>query len=189
MSNAERLLQLVQHHRFDLLIHGHKHSPRFGVHIRDNSHPLAILCAGSFSKILDTSWAGVVTNQFHLINVDGRDPDTGQLFGSLKSWALRLGRWEESNHKYQGISHVCNFGYSVLPETAKNRFSKALEAPLKSNGYVKRDDFLAVEPRLIYAPAHWFIDLLKQLAVDWDCNLVGIKDDFIPPDNFMLVRK
>lgn len=189
MTNAERFLDVLRNASFDLLIHGHKHSPRFGVHQINNSLPLGILCAGSFSRDLDSSWTGVVANQFHMIEIDGRDASSGQLFGAVRSWALRLGSWEESNRKYQGMPHISSFGYTLSADDVVARFTHALRPTLDARGYLEPSDFLTAEPKLKYAFAPWYVQVLRRLAIEWGCILNGVEDEFSPPKSFMLVRK
>jgi len=46
MVNAEQLQELLREFRFDILVHGHKHLPRFTTQSFDGSPDIAILCSG-----------------------------------------------------------------------------------------------------------------------------------------------
>jgi len=76
----------------------------FGVHHKGNSHPLRSM-RGSFFKVLDTVVGGG-RNQFHLLRLDGRDTSTAKRFGTLNSWALRLGKWEESDRNIREFRNL-----------------------------------------------------------------------------------
>jgi hypothetical protein len=82
----------------------------------NSGHPVAILGAGSFSRDLDSSWTGLVANQFHMIEIEDRDPNTGYARGRVRSWAYTIRGWCPSD-SWAGIPHVRPFG-SVLPAPA-----------------------------------------------------------------------
>jgi len=117
LVNAEGLLDLLREFRFDLVIHGHKHAPRFISSLQAGRSALSILCAGSFSRLIETSWMGRITNHFHLVNCVGRSAGTGYLKGELFSWAYQPKQWIPSNQQWSGISHRLPFGsYPSEPE-------------------------------------------------------------------------
>lgn len=186
MVNAENLLSLIRDFRFDLLIHGHKHSPRFAVYEVNHGHPLAILCAGSFSKSLDTSWAGIVANQFHLFEISGRDAQADQIFGRLRSWAYRYRAWVESTKAYHGIRHTSPFGYSEKPIDLRARLEVALDHRLTSVGHLKWEDFIGFEPRLAHMPIDGLIDMIRKYANDRGCTLHWTETDDL--ERLILIR-
>ena len=105
MMNAENLLAMLNHHSFDLFIHGHKHMPRFFIHSTDMAVPLPILGAGSFSVLLDPRFSGYVNDQFHLIHIEGRDRGSRHVYGKVLSWTyLTAHRWQPS-HTHTHTQH------------------------------------------------------------------------------------
>lgn len=95
-SNAQALLELLAEFKFDILVHGHRHFPNFMVSKTNDLHPLVVLGAGSFTREIDGDLAGIVANQFHMIEVNGRNEE-GAVFGKLKNWAyLTAGGWIKS---------------------------------------------------------------------------------------------
>ena len=117
LVNSEALLKLLAKYQFDLIIHGHTHQPRFSTHEVDVGPALGILSAGTFSMALPSTWNGKVTNQFHVITVDSRDPATKAIRGNVTSWCFYHGTdWIPSNMPHAGIPHVEPFGgYTQTP--------------------------------------------------------------------------
>ena len=114
--NALEIQRMLGKYQFDFIINGHKHKPKFDTIILNSNHPLAIITAGSFSARLDADISDSIANQFHLLNVERRDINKGNLLGTLFSWAYNSHRgWIPSEKDFCGIQHICAFGefYSV----------------------------------------------------------------------------
>ncbi len=163
MQNAEAIQDLLNDFKFDFLIHGHKHYPNFNTQSLNGGLPVAILCAGSFCRTLDTRWNGIVANQFHVITADSRDQSTGCLCGTVKSWAyLASAGWDTSYHTGEaerirrrgtGIEHEKPFGFYCLPEQLVDLIRQAVEVTLGSKSFISLPEIFAIEPRLKYVPA------------------------------------
>lgn len=118
-QNAEELLELLAEFKFDILVHGHRHVPKFLVQRRHDLHPLVALGAGTFSHRIDTELQGMVANQFHLMRVEGRNAE-GAIYGRTLSWAyLPSDGWQPSytiqerdrqRRRGTGINHDKSFG-------------------------------------------------------------------------------
>lgn len=118
-QNAEELIDILNEYKFDLLVHGHRHWPKFFVLKKNELHPLVILGAGTFSRTIDAEHGGLVANQFHTIEIGGKN-SVQQIFGRVRSWAyIRATGWKASNQvkdpdrlnrRGQGISHIKPFG-------------------------------------------------------------------------------
>lgn len=109
-QNADILLELLRDLEFDLVVHGHKHLPQFQTQLIGSDHPVLILGAGSFSADL-TDYAGSVHNQFHLLNIEGRTPQTRRIFGGLQNWAYVFpSGWKENTRDYTVVDHRIGFG-------------------------------------------------------------------------------
>jgi len=116
MTNAEGLLTLLHENNFDLLVHGHKHHPRFETHTTLTYSHLPILCSGSFSTEIDSGCVGNIANQFHLVTVSGREGTESQIQGKIDSWANTHSRgWFPSVEFSCGIHHIIPFGNYVMP--------------------------------------------------------------------------
>lgn len=111
LVNAQNLMALLDRHRFDLVIHGHKHLPRFRMQTEDMTHSMPVLAAGSFSYALPETYDFAVSNQFHMIELRGRDVRTGGVFGQLMSWAHASPHgWTQSRPDVHGIDFRIPFG-------------------------------------------------------------------------------
>lgn len=118
-QNAEALLTLLNEFKFDLLVHGHRHIPKFLVVRLNELHPLAVLGAGTFSRAIESNYTGLAANQFHIVDIAGRNPD-GAIFGKVRSWAyLQATGWMPSMQepgadpvmrRGHGIPHLKPFG-------------------------------------------------------------------------------
>lgn len=138
MVNAEKLQTLLNEFSFDLLVHGHRHLPRFKTQSINGLPEVAVLCSGSFSYEIDTKWSGSISNQFHLITIDGRDSEEQLITGRVESWSYNCARgWSPSNAVYDGISHVEPFGTYTRPESLKAVVGPILNAKFKTNQYIE----------------------------------------------------
>lgn len=185
LVNAENLLEMLREFRFDLVIHGHKHVPRFTSSIQAGRHALSILCAGSFSRRIDTAWTGLITNQFHVIETLGRDGATAYLRGEVRSWAYQPRSWVPSDKRWSGIRHKMPFGtYSSRDEligSVRARLGAVVAART-----VVWSDVIAGVPEIEYAEAGLVHEVLTQYAEE--INAILFFDiDF--PANLALVRR
>lgn len=183
MTNAGNLLKILRRKHFDLVIHGHKHSPRFETHIVDSGFPLAILSAGSFSSILDTRWSGYVNNQFHIIEVEGRDDVTDCIYGEVNSWTYLCGRgWLESQPN-NGIPHISPFGTYLLPASLKAALEPLLKKRFKDSDYAEWRDIVKALPHLRHLQPERAVEVLDDLAPK-----LSFKRHGTPPDEVILLK-
>lgn len=109
-QNADRLLAVLRQLDFDLILHGHKHYPRFQTELVASDHPILVLGAGSFCASLN-GYGGGVQNQFHFLTIEGRSPATGRIFGELRNWAyVHPSGWSENKKIYTAVDHLIGFG-------------------------------------------------------------------------------
>jgi len=187
MTNSENLLAVLGKHNFDLLIHGHKHSPRFKTVSFGSGFPLAILCAGSFSARLDTRWSGLVNNQFHLVTVEGRDPSSHCVFGLVESWTYLCGSDWVPSELYNGIRHKELFGTYVQPHMVKETLRPVIEQRLREKGYAEWPKLISGTPGLgylRYLPPNLVMDVLDSLSGELDFLSHGK-----PPDDLILISR
>lgn len=153
MTNAENLLSLLHECDFDLLIHGHKHQPKFGTHSTQTHSHLPILCSGSFSVEIDTQWAGTVDNQFHLVTVNGRTGYESRVTGKITSWANNHSRgWIPSEESTSGIHHIIPFGNYVMPKELDTRLEPFITQWLTQHDHILWKDVVEKFPDLEHLP-------------------------------------
>jgi len=161
MVNAQNLIDLLTKHNFDLVIHGHKHCPKMRLASTEYHYSLPTISAGSFSKILDTRWNGYVNNQFHVIEIHGKERTS--TYGVMKSWALLAGDgWIPSN-SHHGIHHEVPFKPFDYLET-KNKIINAITLTLEHKTTVTWKEVVEIQKDLIYLRR----ELLEKVLNDID---------------------
>lgn len=164
MTNAEQLLALLHDHNFDILIHGHRHHPRFETHSTQTYPHLPILCSGSFSIELDTEWAGTVDNQFHLVKVTGRLGPENRIAGTLKSWTNNRAKgWIPSEESTSGIHHIIPFGSYVMPAELDARLEPFIRQWLTTHDHILWRDVFRAFPDLEHLPLNSAIAAFKRM--------------------------
>lgn len=164
MTNALELQRFLHEHDFDLVIHGHKHKPNFLTLSLNVAAPLPILAAGSFSAQLDTRWSGVVTNQFHLVKIVGREAKHGSVYGHIESWAYTsVHGWIPSapNH---GIRHIEPFGTYTHPSILKERLEQLITTEFQSGGFLELTTLRNRDPELEFIPTELLLSILVKLS-------------------------
>jgi 3',5'-cyclic AMP phosphodiesterase CpdA len=183
MTNAPALLQLLQSHQFDLLVHGHKHVPNLITYSVNSSFPILILASGSLSSVLDTRWSGCVNNQFHIVKIDGRDTSDKTTFGNVESWSYTTASGWTKSKEHNGISHVIPFGTYVHPNVLSEQLREIIQKAFKAHQYIRWSDVTKDNQTYQFLPPSLLIDVLDKLAVS-----VGFKRHGAPPDEIILLK-
>ena len=172
MTNAENLLSLLHEHGFDLLIHGHKHHPRFETHSTQTYPHLPILCSGSFSIDIDTEWVGTIANQFHLVKVDCRATTGNCIKGKIESWANYHAKgWFPSEESFCGIQHITPFGKYLMPAELDALLEPFISEKLARYDCVLWKHVLNQFPELKYLPVNSAEAAFQRLASKLDCEI------------------
>jgi len=166
MTNAEALLKLLAKHKFDLLIHGHKHKPNFNIHLIDSYFAIPILGAGSFSYQLDSRWNGLVNNQFHHVEIHDRDPSDARLRGCLHSYTYLCGHGWRQSRDHNGIDHCIYFGGLASEGQLLPLLRSTISAELRQRSYVRWNEVSELHKELLYVPRKLLIQCLKTLQSD-----------------------
>lgn len=91
-----------------LVIHGHRHEPRFR---RAGTHDMLVFASGSYSIMLE-KLSPSVRNLFHVIDVSD---DSTALYGEIRSWEFNGGHgWSEASTKSTMLPHLARFS-SIRP--------------------------------------------------------------------------
>ncbi len=179
MDNAEALLALLSRAHFDLLVHGHKHSPRFHTQVRDSGYPLVVLGAGAFSARLDTKWAGHVGNQFHVLRAQGRSADSS-IHGTLESWTYLCGTGWQPSAKHTGIVHRSPFGTYAHPTEVKRRLAVHLPGALSQKGWITWTDVTNAIDEYRHLPTDLVSQVLAELGAELGFVVHGdLSDDLV----------
>jgi hypothetical protein len=164
MTNSEQLLHICHCCKFDLVIHGHKHLPRFETHSTLTYPHLPILCAGSFSVDIDTQWAGTIDNQFHLVTINGRAGMENLICGNVTSWTNnRIKGWRASELETSGIHHVIPFGSYVMPSQLDATIEPYIKEWLKTHEHILWKDVIRHFQELEHLPIDSAIAAFKRI--------------------------
>ena len=178
MINAESLLKLLVDHRFEFLIHGHKHVPFFTIRQDDSWHPLCILGSGSFSAKLHSRWNGIVNNQFHVVRIEDRESISKYCCGYVESWTFLSNHGWVKSAKHNGIRHGNPFGSFALPKEFENKL-RNIVVPMIQTGEPVRWSKIAENHGLKYHPTKLVASTLRKLASELKCDVVEHEDDLI----------
>jgi 3',5'-cyclic AMP phosphodiesterase CpdA len=173
VTNAENFLNVLAEHYFDLVLHGHKHQPRLKTHLINNAHPFVSMCAGSFSAVLHPLHFDGSSNLFHVVNVHGRDKDSGGIKGNVQSWTHKAGgKWEPS-HLLRGIPAVEAFGSQATRTQVRADVKSALESHMKSNPFCRWDDILQIHAHLEHVRADVLHPLMLEVSQELGLDMAG----------------
>jgi predicted phosphodiesterase len=151
LTNSENFFKVLSNHRFDVVIHGHKHVPHI-LHAPfiSNGHPVTVLGAGSFSARLESQWVGTAQNQFHVIEIEGRDPETDVTYGHVATWDFVAGRWSDS-HSHIGLCATENFGSLSTPKQLEDTIGMHVDTILAQKEMCEWRDLVLLTPRLAHS--------------------------------------
>jgi len=184
LVNAEELRRILSEFHFDIVVHGHKHFPRFSTCSTEGTAEVAILCAGSFSAEIETRWSGVISNQFHLLTIDGRDSSDGVVQGNVKSWTYVSSRgWEPSNKMANGIPHIERFGSYVRPDKLKAYLRPILAKRFKVSDYAEWSVLAQRYQRLSHLRPEVIMVVLDELG-----RSMGFRRHGDDPDRMVLLK-
>jgi predicted phosphodiesterase len=108
LPTGDAVLNVLANAGVKLVIHGHRHEPRFR---RAGTHDMLVFASGSYSIILE-ELAPSVRNLFHVIELN---EDNDGLRGVILSWEFNRGHgWSEASSKSTMLPHIARFS-SVRP--------------------------------------------------------------------------
>lgn len=184
MTNAQAFLTLLEEHEFDVVIHGHKHTPNFNVWQVSSYFQLPILGAGSFSYLLDSRWNGLVNNQFHLLEFHDRDEATGRALGVLRSFTYLTGHGWTPSRRGNGIEHEIYFGGLGTESELRDALRGEITERFASAEYIRLASVFSERADLRYVAAKLVRRVLGQLATEM--SFVVHDSD---PSNVLLLRE
>jgi predicted phosphodiesterase len=185
MPQSQTLLRMLRDYHFDLLIHGHKHVPCFETYVIESGFPLSILCSGSFSIRLPSLYNGLVSNQFHIINIYGRDDESQTIYGDVLSWTFLSGHGWLPSKSHNGIRHRIPFGAHVQEKVLKRDLTRILGKQLsESPGYVEWEALFTEMPHLEYLSNE-----LAERVLDSLETTVGFRRHGDLPDDVILLAR
>lgn len=167
MQNAENIKAVIEKHKFDMVVHGHKHLPKVEIMTRSSGVPLVYLCSGSFSAKIDTRYSGKVKNTFHIIEIDGRCSSSGLLRGRVRSWSYStIDKWYPSVKGEDYIDHAVRFGCSIDRAQVKNIFKHTITDKFSTNAVIKLNTICNTVSDLTYVNNDMAESVVQELAME-----------------------
>jgi predicted phosphodiesterase len=127
IQNGSLFTQLLSEHKFDFLIHGHKHHPKLS-YAPHGPNPLPVLAAGSFSAAMSSGLASRTRNLFHIVKLlraKGADPSQGTIetfqFRHSKGWSPAT--WVAAEFP-EITGFGCAHGAPAIAEMIRSAFDK-----------------------------------------------------------------
>lgn len=140
VENGEELMAVLGQHKFDLVIHGHKHDPWLRYYIASNGYQIPILSSGSFSATNQILWINKF-NYFHLLEIT-KVPNS-PANGTIKTYTFRnkMG-WkvdrEDGFYPYTGFGYTDNLDGII----------QKIRAELERSKMCRWDDILLKIPEI-----------------------------------------
>lgn len=182
MQNADCFLRLATENEFDVIVHGHKHIPRFDIHSDVNNFPIVTLSSGSFSASLKDYHNGVA-NFFHIIEVEGNCPINNNILGKVISWAyFDNSGWITADKLRDYISHEEFFGDVRNKKVLKNELRSEIKNHLLINDFFRWSSFLIKKPNMKYCNLNLRENAIKEICLDegWEyCPIMNNGGDFM----------
>ncbi|WP_281276241.1 metallophosphoesterase family protein [Shewanella atlantica] len=150
MQNADAFLRFATSSEFDVIVHGHKHIPRFDIHSDSLNYPIVALSAGSFSASLKDYHNGVA-NFFHIIEVEGKCVTNDNILGKVTTWAyFDNNKWISASKDRDFISHEEFFGDIRNRKVLKKELKTDIGSRIASHGRFRWQILLGRKPELKY---------------------------------------
>lgn len=179
LQNAPLLLKLLREFKFDLVIHGHMHRPFFSTELIESTYHLPILCAGSFSAILDSRWNGSVNNQFHIVKVQGRSTGSDRIYGRVLNWTFLNPHGWKPSHTFHGMPASIPFGDMVETPSLIASTRPILEECFSKERVIEWQTLMREVPLLREIPFDQVNEVLRNLSNALGFKIQGEEDEIV----------
>lgn len=160
LANGDQLMELLSKHKFNLLIHGHRHQPRWQRHI-SNDNGMLVIASGSFSAML-YDIASTTRNLFHIISLK---VESSIFSGKIESWEYNHGfGWSKASRKSARLPFENRF---------RDIFTKV--EPLKLKEFLENNQTMKVDANSIYTA---FPDLQYYLPDEIDSISKDLEENY-----------
>jgi hypothetical protein len=128
---------------------------------------------------MDTVWAGPIQNHFHVLELAGRDTDTGYLHGQVKNWAYIPGKTWVDGEDLLGLPHAFPFGFASDPTTLLPALVEwAISQFEDGHKFLGWQTLCAQEPRLTRLAPTALVELLRRLEASTNYEAVPHRGGF-----------
>ncbi len=149
MHNAEELIKMLSKNQIDMIIHGHKHVPNITSHSFNGLHPVTVLCAGSFSVLLEQKLNGTILNTFHVITFEEKG-ESPYVKGYIENYSYAYPhKWSECKKINSRLVSKQGFGEYGDIHIWKTKLLPVIDQKIKENNVVEwhslHEDFPELE--------------------------------------------
>lgn len=123
IENGDELIDILGKHKYDLVIHGHKHDPWLRYHRTSNGYEIPILASGSFSASGQADYIGKF-NYFHYIEIK---KDNGTVNAKMKTWEFVSKQGWQVNKSMKFYPYT-GFGYTDSENNIADKIDQYLSA-------------------------------------------------------------
>lgn len=183
MHGGDALLELLDKHKFRLVVHGHKHFPRLR-YAPVGTHCLPVFASGSLAAV-SVPMFSITRNTFHMIELNDLELPDCRNQGEIRTWVFSHGKgWLVPETQSADFPAVAGFGcHSQVDDLAQR--TEALVV-LENAKVVRFDQLVEKLPQLryLYPKAfdayrsrleqfHGISILSAEPAIKWIGKLVG----------------
>jgi len=173
IQRADLLQEFLENHRFDIVIHGHKHFPRLNSYEINNRHRFTVFGSGSFSAFLNDDWADTLLNQFHIITITGRNTRTQTIHGNVRSWAYTRSRSWIPSDPDKGIHHLAPFGANIEYASLRHTLQDTIAVHVRKVRYIEWESIIASHPEFESVDSRTVMQVLREIATALKLNMYG----------------
>ena len=165
LQSREEVLGFASSYGFDLIAHGHRHQPHFKSSLGDDGLQISVLGCGSFSQGFPTFVYEKLSNQFHILDCEGRDSTSGILFGALRNYSYSaFDGWQPSNAKEDGIAHELRFGPNFHKANIESKLEETIISEVNNNGKCILRDIDITVPEFQYSNSSLLMEYTQEIA-------------------------
>lgn len=168
---SEDLLEVLRSFKTDLVIHGHRHQPKFQTLLDGSGTQISIMCCGSFSQRFPFYAYERLSNQLHILDVKGRDADTGVLQGFVHSYSFfQTKGWQASKLESDGIAGKLTFGPNIHRSAVKAQIYDMVAAAIEQDASFQVGKLFDQSPELKFVDEELISGVLEEICTEncWD---------------------
>lgn len=173
MQNGQDLFNLLSEFSINFLIHGHRHVPNFSCFKNGSFNHINLLCAGSFSREIPGEIAGLVTNNFHIVDFENFDDLKSK--GKVFSYAYDSRKhWIECKTDKHQIDFVNPFGNTESIDDISNKVFKFIKSKLITKPIIYDSDIYDHYSELEYLTIDSKKELIKRIQLEFGFEIANL---------------
>jgi len=169
------LINFCAEQKVDLIIHGHRHQPNFRQMVSSDGHIVSVLASGSVSAQFPSYVYDNLSNQAHVVTLNGRDDETLAIKGVLNNLAFsQVNGWRASRRETDGIDGRIAFGSLMTANSLYLLVRKFVVERLNTVGHVRMADVIARHDRMNLQPPQVLEAVIKKIKAELKVEQFGM---------------